>query len=95
MPLLEISYTSLVYYGVLVPEPEDRAAQRRRVFGQQLRKARRVKGWTQTDLAARAGLDRSHLSEIEHGKHAITIERVYALADALDVPISTLLLDDA
>ncbi|WOC12192.1 helix-turn-helix domain-containing protein [Gordonia sp. MP11Mi] len=60
---------------------------RRKAFGARLRALRTTAGLTQERLAERAGFDRSFYVEVEHGKHSLLLDRVFDLADALDVDI--------
>lgn len=53
-------------------------------LGRQLREAREAAGLTQAELAERTAIPQSHLSKIEHGKHAVTIDVLCRLADALE-----------
>lgn len=52
------------------------------------------KSLSQSELAATAGIDRSFLSEIEHGKANISISILEKLARALHVTMGSLLDDD-
>ncbi|AYM88968.1 XRE family transcriptional regulator [Pseudoalteromonas agarivorans] len=45
----------------------------------------------QEDLCGKANLDRSYLSKIESGSYKITLAKVYALAAALECPLSEIL----
>ena len=49
---------------------------------------------TQAELAAEAGLDRSFLTLVENARHSISVERLFAVADALKVGIHDLLPTD-
>jgi DNA-binding XRE family transcriptional regulator len=51
---------------------------------------REERGLTQQNLAARAGISKPYLSQIETGKRQGTVETLSALAGALDVPIDVL-----
>lgn len=44
---------------------------------------RKLKGYTQQELADRAGIQRTHLGRIENGKYAVTFETIQAIAEAL------------
>lgn len=44
-------------------------------------------GWTQQELADRAGISKPYLSQIETGKRQGTVETLSAIARALDVPL--------
>jgi HTH-type transcriptional regulator / antitoxin HipB len=57
-------------------------------FGQRLRKARLEVGMTQVQLAAAAGINAPHLSEIERGCHNITLETMVGLADAAGLRVT-------
>lgn len=57
-----------------------------------LRSVRLVKGLTQTELAARSGVDRSYISALENGRRkAPSWEIIVALARALDMSVAELL----
>lgn len=65
-------------------------------FGAWLRELRRRKKLSQVDLAARAGISATYLSEIEQGERNPTLAVVVRLARALDVKPTQLVsrLDD-
>lgn len=48
---------------------------------------RKLAGWSQEELARRADLDRGHISRIEAGKYAITIETLQAIAEAFGMTV--------
>ena len=48
---------------------------------------RKMQKLTQEELAGRAGIDRGHLSRIEAGKYAVTLETVEAIAKALGMTV--------
>ena len=48
---------------------------------------RKLKGWSQEELALRAGLQRTHVSRIEAGKYAVTLETIQAIAEALGMTV--------
>ena len=58
------------------------------VVNQQSRKARRRASLTQEALSSRDGLDRTYISMLEHDKKSPTLEVLFRLCDALDVPAS-------
>ena len=62
-----------------------------KLFGLNLKMARLKRNIKQEDLCAMANLDRSYLSRVERGKNKLTLDKVYALAAALDCPLSELL----
>ncbi len=56
--------------------------------GEQVRSKRVERGWSQAQLAEAAGLDRTYLSGVEHGKQNLTLGAVKKIGDALNAPIS-------
>lgn len=54
-----------------------------REFGKRVRSAREARGWTQEDLAAEAGLDRTYIGGIERGERNLALLNVNKLALAL------------
>jgi len=56
-----------------------------------LRRAREHAGLTLTELARRAGVAKSTLSQLESGQGNPSVETLWALCVALDVPVSSLL----
>jgi len=66
----------------------DNAIQR---FGENVRRARHERGWTQEDLSARTGLAVVQISRIERGKREIRLTTLIRLLDAFDVSPETLL----
>ena len=49
-----------------------------------IRLLREAKGWTQTDLADRAGLSKGQIYRIETGKSETTAETITKIAEALE-----------
>lgn len=62
-------------------------------FGANLRGARAKRNLKQEELCDRANIDRSYLSKVESGNYKITLAKVYAIAIAMDCPLSELLPD--
>jgi transcriptional regulator with XRE-family HTH domain len=48
-----------------------------------------ARGWTDGELAARAGLDRTHVNQLKNGRVSPTVATALALARALGVPVAT------
>ena len=48
------------------------------------------RGWTDAELAARAGLDRAHLNQVKNGRALPTVATALVLARALRVPVATI-----
>ena len=63
-------------------------------FGIRIRLVRTARRLTQDDLAVRAGVTRNYVSSIERGKQSIDLVRLRRIADALDVPLPSLVADD-
>lgn len=62
-----------------------------RAFGDRIRKLRISKNWSQYDLAAETGIDRSQLGKIERGEYNPTISTLKVLADTFGVSVSDLM----
>lgn len=56
------------------------------VIGAVLQEFRTAKGMSQELLSGLAGLDRTHYSKIERGLRSPTIDTLFKIAHALDVP---------
>ena len=63
----------------------------RREIGDVLRELRQAKGHTLRQVASRASVALGYLSEIERGQKEASSEILYAVAEALDVPISQIM----
>lgn len=61
-------------------------------FGLQVRRLRRARGWSQEELAARVGLDRTYIGGIERGERNVGLVNISRLARALGVPIADLFI---
>jgi transcriptional regulator with XRE-family HTH domain len=61
-------------------------------FGFAVKTRRETLGWTQEELADRANLHRTYLSDIERGGRNVSIINVERLATALKLEISALFL---
>ena len=72
------------------PSPPDAAAFLL-ALGKRIRLLRLTGELTQDELAVKAGMSRSFVSLIEHGRHGIDVARLARLAAALDKPLSTLI----
>jgi DNA-binding Xre family transcriptional regulator len=60
-------------------------------FGENVRRARHERGWTQEDLSAKTGLAVVQISRIERGKREIRLGTLLRLLDAFGLPPETLL----
>lgn len=63
----------------------------KRTLGQNVRRIRHEAGISQEELADRAELHRTYISSIERGERNVSVENIFAIADALDVPPGDLL----
>lgn len=57
----------------------------------QLRVLRKIKGFSQGDLADAAGVEQSYISKIENGWEGVTLRNLRFIAEALDVEVHELL----
>jgi methanogenic corrinoid protein MtbC1/DNA-binding XRE family transcriptional regulator len=62
--------------------------------GQRIREFRRARGWSQQQLAAASGLDRTYVNAVEQGKQNVTLGAVLRIASALEVSLGALLHAD-
>ena len=65
----------------------------REAIGGSLRRARTGRSQTLRDVAGRARVSLGYLSEVERGRKEASSELLSAICDALDVPLSQLLVD--
>lgn len=66
---------------------DEQKQQTRDRIGQRVAVLRKLAGLSQEQLAERAGLQRTHISRIEAGKYAVTLETVQAIAEALGMTV--------
>jgi len=48
-----------------------------------------ARGWTDAELATRAGLDRAHVNQVKNARALPTVATALAIARALGVPVAT------
>ena len=60
------------------------------VIGQNLKKARLAKGWSQEQLSFESGLHRTYVGAVERGERNITVINLRKLAAVLGVKLSSL-----
>lgn len=63
--------------------PSAEQLHRRRAFGQRVRALRNERGISQEELGHIAGLDRTYVGSVERGERNISLDNIWALADAL------------
>lgn len=68
-------------------EKEEKRQKTRDRIGLRIASLRKMQGLTITQLAERAGIQRAHLSRIEAGKYAVTLETIQAIAEALGMTV--------
>lgn len=61
------------------------------VVGHNIRRIRTEAGLSQEELAYRAKLHRTYISSIERGERNVSVENIFAIAEALKVPPGDLL----
>jgi transcriptional regulator with XRE-family HTH domain len=59
-------------------------------LGENIKRLRKEKGWSQTQLAKKVGCHLSNITRIETGKYVPALETVTQIAKILDVPIDYL-----
>ncbi|MGB2300245.1 MAG: helix-turn-helix domain-containing protein [Flavobacteriaceae bacterium] len=59
-------------------------------FGKRVRKLRKEKGFSQEELAHRAGLHRTYIGMIERAEKNITLVNIEKIAESLDTKINEL-----
>lgn len=59
----------------------------KKLIGERIGKLRKARRLTQSELAEKIGLDNSHLSRLETGKHYPSLDSLEAMAQALDVEL--------
>ncbi|MBI4769958.1 MAG: helix-turn-helix transcriptional regulator [Chloroflexi bacterium] len=62
-------------------------------FGRAVRRRRVMLGLSQEELAERAALHRTYISDIERGNRNLSLENIEKLALALDLTVSELMLE--
>ena len=60
-------------------------------FGDRLRQLRKQKNISQEELAFKAGLHRTYISDIERGSRNVSLENISKIAEALGIKPSQLL----
>jgi HTH-type transcriptional regulator/antitoxin HipB len=71
-----------------VPKATTRPIQTTKAFGAAVRRARTDLGMSQMELAAKAGVGRPWLSELETGKRTVELGRALSVLSALDLAVT-------
>jgi len=58
-----------------------------------IKRLRKQKGWSQTELAEQTGSHLSHINRIETGKYKPSVDVLVKLADVFDVSLNALVRD--
>ena len=95
MPLERMDNTQqsqawVAYYhqkAVYNADRDDKKQATRDRIGQRIATLRKLAGMSQEQLSGLAGLQRTHVSRIEAGKYAVTLETIQAIAEALDMTV--------
>lgn len=61
------------------------------IVGKVIKRLRKEKGLTQAILAGLAEMDASHLKDMEAGRHSPNLDSLFHIAEALEIPASTLI----
>ncbi|MBB2187847.1 helix-turn-helix domain-containing protein [Gluconacetobacter liquefaciens] len=61
-----------------------------KALGQRIRDLRKNIGWTQEELAERAGIDRSYIGGVERGERNLTFLVLCQICQALNCDVATL-----
>ncbi len=91
--MLRIVYTARAAGGTNFYNVDDESKHDLRRFGLRVQALRHQRGWTQAQLAAAAGIDRSFLATIESGKRNAGVAVVYRIARGLRVSPAALFAD--
>lgn len=68
-------------------EKEAKRQATRERMGQRIASLRKLAGMSQEQLGEKAGLQRTHVSRIEAGKYAVTLETIQAIAEAFGMTV--------
>ncbi|WP_288307785.1 helix-turn-helix transcriptional regulator [uncultured Muribaculum sp.] len=65
-----------------------------KMFGRNVQVARQALGISQEELAFQAGLHRTYIGMVERAERSISLQNAKKIADALNVKLDTLLIND-
>jgi transcriptional regulator with XRE-family HTH domain len=65
----------------------------RNKFGKRVRELRKLKGWSQEELADKVGLHRTYVGTVERGEQNVSIDNIEKLAKSLGVSVQELFKD--
>lgn len=76
-----------------MPTTKRPASAARKLFGARVREERRARKLTLEDVSERADMAWNYIAQVERGERNIGIDNMAALADALGLSLSELLLE--
>ncbi len=82
---------SMSLHCLQVPRLAGMKLSARELVARNIRELRQERGWSQDELAARAGLHRTYIGTIERAEQSITVDSMEKLAASLNVKVSRLL----
>lgn len=91
--MIQIAEVSLIVCRLNVFNRYAKSMEIKKDFGKKVRHLRLANGWSQEELANRAGLHRTYISDIERGNRNPTLSVIYEVASALEVDIAALFRD--
>ena len=74
-----------------MPSADEVRTARRKALGEAIRQRRLSLGMSQEQLADRAGIERKSVSRVETGAYSPSVDRLWSIGDALDLPPHELL----
>lgn len=78
-----------------VKSPKMTVPDRRIAFANRVRTVREAAGLTQTEVARAAGMSRPYYVQVESGRHSVSIDLIFAIADALSVTAGELFAEES
>ena len=69
---------------------ERRFAEQYRLLALNITYYRKVNGLSQMELAEKVDISRTHMSRIENGDSAVSLDTVFSISEALQVPVDKL-----
>ncbi len=75
------------FFAQELPHAEDRWVELSVMLSQEIGAERERRGWTQRELARRAGIQAPHLSRMLSGQHNFTLQTIAKLEAALELPL--------
>jgi transcriptional regulator, XRE family len=65
-----------------------------KVFSNNVKKYRKIKGFSQEELGYRSGLHRTYISSLERQRRSIALDNIQKIADALEIETYKLFIND-